>query len=335
MMINTFEQHNINSGANMKRIVRKQANICEIDHRLKPVIRVQSGESFILETEDAAAGYLRDDNILPYAANRPTHRINPPLLNPVAGPVYICGAEKGDTIMITVERIVPDSQGYTILQPGDGLFGDSLKHSATAEYYSRTLKHQTGASGTLEDGTCSLNNRITWNLAPFIGTMCLAPEREVPASINIQGPYGGNLDSRDFCVGSRIYFNSYNEGGLLFAGDVHGSQGDGELTGTANEIRAEITLSCTVIKGKTVPHVRIEKDNAIIGLYCEKPLENAVKGAVSNLLDWMCDTYGFNEREAYLLIGTCPDFRLNVYQMVDIPGLSYTVGAELPKKYVE
>ena len=318
----------------MKRIPREQATVCEIDHRCKPVIRVKSGEPFILETEDAAAGYIRDEHTLPYPDKRPTHVSNPPLLNPVAGPVYIEGASKGDTVVITVQNIVPDSQGYTILQPGDGLFGDSQRYRPTAEFFTRILRHEPGSSGTLSDGDCILNSSSQWKLTPFIGTICLAPEREAPASLSIQGPWGGNLDSRDFCVGSKIHLNSYVDGGLLFAGDVHGSQGDGELTGTANEIRAEVTLSCSVIKGKKIPHVRVEKEEALIGLWCAKPLESAVRGAVSNLLDWMTDDFGMDVREAYLLIGTCPDFRINVYQMVDIPGMFYTVGAELPKRYI-
>lgn len=318
----------------MKRISLEQANVCEIDHRLEPLIRVEPGERFILETEDAAYGYIRDEETLPYPENRPTHTATPPLLNPVAGPVYIKGAEKGDLMKVTVEKIVPDTQGYTILQPGDGLFSDSIKHSKTAEYLTRIIKHIPGVSGNLSDGECRFNDRIRWRLAPFIGTLCLAPEREVPSSVNVQGPWGGNLDSRDFCEGSQIYLNCYREGGLLFAGDVHGSQGDGELSATANEIRAELTLSCSVIKGTSIPHVRVEKKDAIIGLSCGKPLENTVRGAVSNLLDWMTVGYGFDEREAYMLIGTCPEFRINIYQMVDTPGLSYTAGAELPKKYV-
>jgi len=319
----------------MKHVTREQATVCAIDHRLEPIITVEPGENFVLETEDAAAGYIRNDETLPYPENRPTHESNPPLLNPVAGPVFIEGVEKGDVVVITVEKIVPDMQGYTVLQPGDGLYGDSLKFRKASEYHTRILRHTPGISGTLADGECILNDRARWNLSPFIGTMCLAPEREVPASLVMQDSCGGNLDSRDFCEGSRIYLNSYVDGGLLFAGDVHGSQGDGELTGTANEIRAELTLSCSVIKGKYIPHVRVEKSDAVIGLYCDKPLEMAVKGAVSNLLEWMKEDYGYDEREAYLLIGTCPDFRINVYQMVDIPGMSYTAGAELPKKYLE
>lgn len=319
----------------MKRISRGQATVCEISHKLTPLIRVEPGERFVLETEDAAAGYIRDEQTLPYPDMRPTHTSSPPLLNPVAGPVYIEGAEKGDTIVVTVEEIVPDIQGYTILQPGDGLYGDSLTYSSTTDFFTRILKHVPGPSGTLDDGECILSSRTRWKLSPFIGTICLAPEREIPASVTVQGPWGGNLDSRDFCEGSRIYLNCYVDGGFFFAGDVHGSQGDGELTGTANEIRADITLSCTVLKKKTIPHVRVGKKDSIIGLACEKPLERAVKDAVSNLIEWMKEDYGFNEREAYMLIGTCPGFRINIYQMVDISGMFYTAGAELPKRYVE
>jgi len=178
------------------------------------------------------------------------------------------------------------------------------------------------------------SEKIRWKLSPHIGTLCLAPEREVHASVTIQGPYGGNLDSRDFREGARIHLTSRVEGGLLFAGDVHACEGDGELTGTADETRAEITLSCEVVKNKTIPHVRIEREDSIIGMFCDKPLESAVRGSVLNLMDWMVEDYGLDEREAYLFIGVCPDFRINVYQMVDIPGISYTVGAQIPKKYL-
>ncbi len=318
----------------MKRITRKQAVVSDIDRRLEPLIRVEPGERFIIETEDAAAGYIRDEQTLPYPDRRPTHAFNPPRVNPVAGPVYIEGAEKGDVVVVTVEKILPDTQGYTILQPGEGLLGDSLKYRTTSEYFTRILRHVPGESGTLTDGTCRFNDTIQWRLAPHIGTICCAPEREVPASVTIQGPYGGNLDSRDFCESSKIYLASSVEGGLLFAGDVHGSQGDGELTGTANETRAELTLSCAVIKQKSIPHVRVEKEHSIIGLFCDKPLESAVRGAVLNLMDWMIEDFGFDERDAYILLGTCPDMRINIYQMLDIPGLSYTAGAELPKKYL-
>jgi len=318
----------------MKRITRDRAVIATIDRRLEPALVVSPGESFVIETEDAAAGYFRDDGTLPYPDKRPTHTADPPLLNPVGGPVWIEGAGKGDVVVVTVENIEVDTQGYTILQPGDGMLGDSLKYRATTGYYTRILFHEPGADGTLSGGTCFFNDSIRWKLAPHIGTICCAPEREAMASVSIQGPYGGNIDSRDIRKGARVYLSSYCEGGLLFAGDVHACEGDGELTGTADETRATLTLSCEVLKNRTIPHVRVEHDDRIIGLFCDKPLESAVRGATRNLLDWMMDEYGFDARDAWLLIGTCPDFRINVYQMVDMPGLSYTAGAELPKEYI-
>ena len=318
----------------MKRIAREQATICEIDRRLLPVITVKPGEQFIIETEDASAGYIRDAHVLPYPDKRPTHSATPPLVNPVAGPVYIEGVEKGDVVVVTIERIVPDTQGYTILQPGEGLLGDSLKYRTTTEYFTHIFRHVPGQSGTFTDGVCIFKDTIRWHLVPHIGTICCAPEREVPSSLTIQGVYGGNLDCRDFCECSRLHLASRVEGGLLFIGDVHGSQGDGELTGTANEIRAEVTLSCDVFKKKSIPFVRIEKEHSLIGLSCDKPLEYAVKGAVLNLLEWMIEDFCFDERDAYILLGTCPDMRIHIYQMVNIPGLLYTAGAEIPKKYL-
>ena len=319
----------------MQRISRSQATVCEIDHRLSPAIRVQPGERFILETEDAAAGFIRDEATLPYPKNRPTHTANPPLLNPLAGPVYVEGAEKGDIVVVSIEKIVPDSQGYTILQPGDGLLGDSLKYHKTTEFYTKILRHLPGQSGTTSDGECVFNDRIRWPLAPFIGTITLAPEREVPSSVYVQGPWGGNFDIRDIREGSKVWFNCYVDGGLLFAGDVHGCQGDGELSGTANETRAELTLSCEIIKRRRIPHIRIEKTDSIIGIATGKPLEAAVRDAFLNLLEWMIEDYGFEEREAYLLLAVCPDMRINVYQMVELPNFMYTAGVEIPRKYLE
>ena len=318
----------------MKRITRDRAMVCEIDRRLTPLITVRPGERFALETEDAAAGYIRDGATLPYPWKRPTHAFNPPRLNPVAGPVFIEGAEKGDVVAVTIESITPNTQGSTILQPGDGLLGDSLCYRKTTEFYTKIFRHLPGPSGTTRDGECVFSERVRWPLAPFIGTICLAPEREVPSSLYVQGPWGGNLDVRDMREGSKVFFNSYVDGGLLFAGDVHGCQGDGELSGTANETRAEVVLSCEVIKGKHIPHVRIEKAGSLIGLATGKPLEHAVRNAFINLLEWLRQDCGFDERDAYLLLVTCPDTRINVYQMVDLPSMSYTAGVEIPKQYL-
>ena len=69
-------------------------------------------------------------------------------------------------------------------------------------------------------------------------------------------------------------------------------------------------------------------------LFRSKPLEEAVKTATFHLMDWLIREYKFTPTDAYCLVSTCPDFRINVYQMCNIGKLAYVAGAEIPKKYL-
>jgi len=97
------------------------------------------------------------------------------------------------------------------------------------------------------------NDRTSWPVAPFIGTIAVAPEREVLTSIFGQGIGGGNIDCRDIRPGNTFFVGSQNDGGLLFVGDVHASQGDTEFSGVAAETRAEVTLSVKSFPAKKSP----------------------------------------------------------------------------------
>ena len=66
----------------------------------------------------------------------------------------------------------------------------------------------------------------------------------------------------------------------------------------------------------------------------EYSLEDAVEFAMVNLMEWMVAEYSVEERDAYMHMCLNPDFRVNVYQMVRLGNLEYTVGAEIPKKYL-
>ena len=97
-------------------------------------------------------------------------------------------------------------------------------------------------AATLEDGQVRrhpLELRVP--LSPFIGTLAVAPEREVETPGLGQGSWGGNLDVRDICPNTRVLLPCYHRGALLYAGDVHACQGDGEFYGTAMEIRSAAT----------------------------------------------------------------------------------------------
>ena len=97
----------------MKRIAREQAKVYVFDRSLPIKLRVDPGEKFIVETEDATSGYLRKEGQSPL--NRPfIDETWPPSTNPVAGPIFIEGVRRRDLLAIKIEDIlVADDQSYT------------------------------------------------------------------------------------------------------------------------------------------------------------------------------------------------------------------------------
>jgi acetamidase/formamidase len=178
------------------------------------------------------------------------------------------------------------------------------------------------------------DERISWPITPFIGTLGVAPDREVTTSLDGQGEWGGNLDIRDVAPGNRIYLPVFHPGARFYLGDVHASQGDTEFTGTAAETTAIVRLSLDLIKGRPVPWMRIEKPGSIIAVYAFRPLEAAVETATTHLMDWLISDFGFTPTDAYCLVSVCPDFRINVYQMCRLGKLNYVAGAEIPRRYL-
>jgi acetamidase/formamidase len=293
---------------------------------------VAPGERFVVETEDAASGYLREEGKSPL--DRPLLDTWPPSANPVGGPIFIEGARRGDLLAIQIEDIlVAVDQSYTF-SDRRGPLHDTLRWSEAAVPWTHLLRHQPGPSGTMRDGRIWFNDRISWPAAPFIGTIAVAPEREVLTSIYGQGIGGGNLDCQDAKPGNTFFVNSQNEGGLLFVGDVHACQGDTEFSSVAAETRAEVTLSVEVIPGKKIPYPRIETPTSLIALYNSRPLEHAVTKAAFLLMEWLVKEHQMSQRDAYLQIAVNPGVKVHIYQMIPEMPLFYTAGVEFPKESI-
>ncbi|MGH9327511.1 MAG: acetamidase/formamidase family protein [Terriglobia bacterium] len=323
----------------MKNAERSPENLkYTIDSRHLPILEVEVGEPFSLQTEDAPSGLYRAADDAAHLLDAWYLKHSPPKANPVTGPVSIRGAEPGDTLAVHVEGVEIDAQGVTYWRPGHRPLGDSLKWPE--------LSKPTLVIGRAENGEVIMDEAVTWEdgrvnchplglrvrQSPFIGTIGVAPEREVETSVLGQGSWGGNMDVRDICPGACLLLPCFHSGALLFVGDVHACQGDTEFYGTAMETRSTVTLRCEVIKGKRVPSPRLEKENSLIALTSARPLEEAVTRASIQLMEWLVEDYGCSEREAYLLLGVNPGFRINVYQMAPIDKLRYTVGAEIRKE---
>jgi acetamidase/formamidase len=319
----------------MQRIVREQARKYAFDWEDKPLLRVGQGESFEIETFDASTGFFKTplDKAIP--GRRPGFDRTPPHANPIGGPVFVEGAERGDVLVVSIEQITVEDYSWIAIGPRRGPLGESTRWpELSSDYTTKIFKHTPGPSGTTRDGTLHFNEHIRWPITPFIGTLGVAPDREVTTSLDGQGEWGGNLDIRDVAPGHRIFLPIYHPGALFYLGDVHASQGDTEFTGTAAETMATVRLKLDVIKNKKIPWMRIEKPDAIVAVNANRPLEVAVETATFHLMDWLISEHGFSPTDAYCLVSTCPDFRINVYQMCKIAKLSFVAGAELPKKYL-
>ncbi|MDA1276037.1 MAG: acetamidase/formamidase family protein [Verrucomicrobia bacterium] len=319
----------------MKRIHREQARKYAFNGNDEPLLNVERGECFEIETYDAGTGYFKspDDKAIP--GNRPGFDRTPPQANPIGGPVFLDGAARGDILVVTIEDILVDDYSWIAIGPRRGPLGESTRWpELSADYTTKIFRHTPGPSGTNRDGTLQFNDRISWPITPFIGTLGVAPDREVATSIDGQGEWGGNLDIRDAAPGNKIFLPIFHPGALFYLGDVHASQGDTEFTGTAAETKATVRIHLDLIKNKRLPWMRIEKPDSIVSIHAAKPLETAVETATTNLMDWLVTEYSFTPTDAYCLVSTCPDFRINVYQMVKIGKLSYVAGAEIPKRYL-
>jgi acetamidase/formamidase len=319
----------------MQRIPRDASRKYAFDWRDEPALRVQPGESFEIETFDASTGYFKSAADKAVPGRRPGFDRSPPMANPLGGPIFVEGAQRGDTLAVTVEDILVESYSWIAVGPRRGPLGESTRWpELSANYTTRIFPHLPGPSGTTRDGTLQFNDRIAWPITPFVGTLGVAPDREVTTSLDGQGEWGGNLDCRDVRPGNRILLPVFHPGALFYLGDVHASQGDTEFTGTAAETMATVRLRLEVISGRRVSWMRIEKPESIVSVYAFRPLEVAVETATINLMDWLIADYGFSPTDAYCLVSTCPDFRIHVYQMCKLAKLNYVAGAELPRKYL-
>lgn len=162
-------------------VQREDATITEFGAHLEPALRVEPGETFLVETQDNFFGEIKTEEDLPTPERLPFLRHQFWKVNPVAGPIYVEGLRAGDLLVLEIDDIVPSERGWTGFVP---TFGNLAKNSDFPELqqpYSRITHHKPGPSGTTSDGTgsFSVNREVTYPLRPFLGTIVTAPERGI------------------------------------------------------------------------------------------------------------------------------------------------------------
>ena len=237
--------------------------------------------------------------------------------NPLTGPFYIENAWPGDTLAVhfTRIRLNRDSAGS----------GDSIVGSAFDPYYYRDLKpvekfdsewrldRERGVA-TLKNPTEKLKN-LSIKLAPMLGCVGVAPPGRNAFQSGHLGSFGGNMDYNQIREGVTVYFPVYHPGALLFVGDGHAAEGDGELTGDALETSMDVEFTVDVLRGQSIDMPRVENDEYVMAIGVGNALPDALQAATTNMAQWLERDYKLNAAEVAVVLGT--SMRYDVAEIVD------------------
>ncbi|MBM4077867.1 MAG: acetamidase, partial [Planctomycetes bacterium] len=167
---------------------------------------------------------------------------------------------------------------------------------------------------------------LTLPVQPMLGCFGVAPSRKQAISTATSGEYGGNMDYRGFVVGTTVYFPVFEPGALFFLGDGHAIQGDGEIVGTGIEISMDVTVTLTVLKGKSIGWPRGENAEFIFTVGNARPLDQCVQHATTEMLKWLQQDFGLDPLAANLLISQCVR-----YELGNIFDPAFTMVCKIPK----
>ena len=277
-----------------------------------PVLKIAPGESIEFHPVDSSGGQLNARSTLADLGKLDFSKVNP-----VAGPIYIDGAEPGDAIKVTLLHFAPSGWGWTANIPGFGLLADQFKDPALHiwKYDAETLAPAMYGPG----------GRVP--LKPFCGTIGLAPAEAGTHSVVPPRRMGGNMDIRDMAAGTELYLPVEVAGGLFSVGDTHATQGDGEVCGTAIESPCTVAAKFELVKnarlafprfttpGPVARHMDGKGYEATTGIGPD--LMEASRAAVSGMIDLLSSRYNMNPVDAYMLCSVCGDLRIS--EIVDMP----------------
>jgi amidase len=278
-----------------------------MDPATPPVLRIQPGDTVIFDTRDSLNGVIRSEADLPSKADLSQ-------AVPATGPVYVEGAEPGDSLEIQIDEVRPDSWGYTVILPA---------HSVLPHVFNEELTRVLDLQG----GYADLCPGVRIPLRPFPGLIGVAPPERVGSNIP-PGDYGGNMDAKDLVVGTTLHLPVCVPGALVVCGDLHPTQGDGESSSTSIECSGTIQLTIGLRKGKTIPRPRIESPESYITFASGETLQEAYETALLDMIEFLVAEKGLSREDAYLLCGLAGDLR--ICQLVNIrPGARVVVPKEV------
>lgn len=234
--------------------------------------------------------------------------------NPQTGPFFVEGALPGDTLVIRLRRILLNR---CIAVCGNHITPDLLQpsyrreRSAEDSPFSEWLLDPTKGTGRLARPTKRLAD-FNILLKPVLGCIAVAPPARQSFRSNWLGAWGGNLDYNRVVAGMTIFLPVFQEGALLFIGDGHASQGDGEINGDALETSTAVELTVDLLKGESSQGPRFEDDEYLMASGIAGSLQAALRQATTELLRWLEKRYQLSSEESQIVLGSSVRYDLAV-----------------------
>lgn len=262
-----------------------------------PAMRIKPGERIATKTADAAGVDWNGKQV----AQGP---------NPQTGPFYVEGAEPGDMLVVSIEKIeLNRTTGYS----GSLLAPYAVDPAALNARVDREARRVTWlldkARGTARLDGDDLRG-LELRLRPMLGCVGVAPARKEAVATSTPGSFGGNMDYAGLNAGVKVMLPVYEPGALLFLGDGHALQGEGEVVGTGIETSMDVEFSVQIVKKVNISWPRLENDTHLMVLGSERPLLQALQHATSEMHRWLMADYGLTERGASLLMGQALEYEV-------------------------
>ncbi|MEA9586884.1 acetamidase/formamidase family protein [Xanthomonas sp. WHRI 10064A] len=248
--------------------------------------------------------------------------------NPQTGPFFVAGAQPGDTLAVHIRRLKLNRDWADSL---DSIVGRALgaalvpEAAALGKPVKWRLDRETGrarpenAAGPLAGYSVPVK--------PMLGGMAVAPGFGMPAiSTGDTGRFGGNMDFNEVVEGNTVYLPVQQPGALLYFGDAHALQGDGETTQYALETSMDVTVTVDLIKGRSVSMPRVESPTQIMVLGQAGSLDEALKSASTGMVQWLQQDYGLTLSQSAQVLGTAMH-----YSIPNLAGRSVGVAAKIDK----
>ena len=266
----------------------------------KPVLTIAPGDSVHTTTVDA--GGTDEKSVARVYGG-----------NPETGPFYVETASPGDTLAVhlTHVRLNRDwaiSDDFIVSRAVDTDLAVKMKDAGKDVRWHLDAEHGVAKP----EKPAEHLTRYTVPLRPMLGCVAVAPgPAQAAPGTGDSGRYGGNMDFNEIVEGATVYLPVSVPGALLYVGDGHAAQGDGELNGNALETSMDVEFTVDVIPGKRVPGPRVESATHIMAMGLEGSLDDAFRSATANMAQWLTDEYKLTPSEVAQVLGTAAEYKVS------------------------